>query len=61
MVGLHEYKMVGLIENPSAFQRRMMAGPEQARILTEFEDHSLNQKNTAINNMSKATQLRNCL
>ena len=28
---------VGLTENPSAFRRWMVAGPEQARILTEFE------------------------
>ena len=35
---------VGLMENPSAFQRWMVAGPEQARILTEFENQSLNQK-----------------
>ncbi len=29
--------LVGLTENPSAFRRRMVAGPEQARLLTEFE------------------------
>ena len=28
---------VGLTENPSAFRRWMIAGPEQARLLTEFE------------------------
>lgn len=28
---------VGLTENPSAFRKWMLAGPEQARLLTEFE------------------------
>ena len=28
--------VVGLTENPSAFQRWMTAGPEQARLLKEF-------------------------
>jgi len=28
---------VGLTENPSAFQKWMMVGPEQARLLKEFE------------------------
>lgn len=32
---------VGLTENPSAFRRWMVAGPEQARILTEFESQFL--------------------
>ncbi len=30
---------VGLIENPSAFQRWMVAGPEVAQILCEFEEN----------------------
>lgn len=29
---------VGLTENPSAFKKWMVAGPEQARLLTEFEE-----------------------
>jgi len=29
---------VGLTENPKAFKRWMVAGPEQARLLIEFED-----------------------
>ena len=28
---------IGLTENPSAFRRWMVTGPEQARLLTEFE------------------------
>ena len=32
---------VGLTENPSAFRRWMVAGPEQARLLAEFEGHIL--------------------
>eukprot|EP00057_Strongylocentrotus_purpuratus_P010110 XP_011664584.1 PREDICTED: uncharacterized protein LOC105438459 [Strongylocentrotus purpuratus] len=32
---------VGLTENPVAFQRWMLAGPEQARLLTEFESEYL--------------------
>ena len=32
---------VGLTENPSAFRRWMVAGPEQARLLSEFEGHIL--------------------
>ncbi len=35
---------VGLTENPSAFHRWMVAGPEQARILTEFEHQLLESK-----------------
>ena len=30
--------MVGLTENPSAFRKWMMSGPEQARLLGEFEE-----------------------
>ena len=30
-------RAVGLIENPSAFRKWMIAGPEQARLLTDFE------------------------
>lgn len=33
---------VGLTENPSAFNKWMLAGPEQARLLTEFEDQCVN-------------------
>jgi hypothetical protein len=29
---------VGLTENPSAFRKWMVAGPEKARLLKEFED-----------------------
>ena len=32
---------VGLTENPSAFKKWMIAGPEKARLLTEFENNSL--------------------
>lgn len=35
---------VGLTENPFTFQRWMVAGPEQARILTEFENQFLESK-----------------
>ena len=35
---------VGLTENPSAFRRWMVAGPEKARILTEFESQFLESK-----------------
>jgi len=37
---------VGLTENPKAFRRWMIAGPEQARLLTEFEDRFLAEENT---------------
>ena len=30
---------VGLTENPAAFLRWMVAGPESARVTTEFENH----------------------
>ena len=32
---------VGLTENPSAFKKWMVAGPEQARLTTEFEEQYL--------------------
>lgn len=35
---------VGLTENPSAFRKWMVAGPEQARLLKEFEDDYLPQE-----------------
>ena len=35
---------VGLTKNPSAFRRWMVAGPEKARILTEFESQFLESK-----------------
>ncbi|KAG0727160.1 hypothetical protein GWK47_004058 [Chionoecetes opilio] len=39
---------VGLTENPTAFKKWMIAGPEQARILTEFERGTLpSQKKNA--------------
>ena len=31
---------IGLTENPSAFRKCMLAGPEQARILQEFEKNN---------------------
>ena len=36
---------VGLTENPSAFRRWMIAGPEQARLLAEFEEQFNTLKN----------------
>ena len=36
---------VGLTENPKAFRRWMVAGPEQARLLTEFEDQYMAEEN----------------
>ena len=36
---------VGLTENPKAFRRWMVAGPEQARLLTEFEGQFMAQEN----------------
>ena len=36
---------VGLTENPSALKRWMIAGPEQARLLTEFEEQFMELKN----------------
>ncbi len=35
---------VGLTENPNALKRWTIAGPEQARILTEFEDQFMESK-----------------
>ena len=32
---------VGLIENPRAFNRWMVAGPEQARLINEFKPSSI--------------------
>ncbi|XP_065885996.1 uncharacterized protein [Dysidea avara] len=37
---------VGLIENPTAFRRWMVAGPEQARLLTEFESQFMGEENS---------------
>ena len=36
---------VGLTENPKAFRRWMVAGPEQSRLLTEFEDQYMAEEN----------------
>ena len=35
---------VGLTENPSAFQKWMLAGPEQARLLQEFEKETVGEE-----------------
>ena len=35
---------VGLTENPTAFRRWMVAGPEQARLLTEFENQFMEEE-----------------
>ena len=35
---------VGLTENPVAFRRWMVAGPEQARLLTEFESQFMEEE-----------------
>ena len=37
---------VGLTENPIAFRRWMVAGPEQARLLTEFESRFMEDGDT---------------
>ena len=37
---------VGLTENPTAFRRWMVAGPEQARLLTEFESQFMEEENS---------------
>lgn len=34
--------MIGLTENPSAFRKWMIAGPEQARLIVEFDSQFLN-------------------
>ena len=36
---------VRLTENPKAFRRWMVAGPEKAKLLTEFEDQILAEEN----------------
>ncbi len=33
---------VGLTQNPSAFRKWLLAGPEQARLIHEFEQQFLN-------------------
>ena len=38
---------VGLTENPSAFRRWMIAGPEQARLLLEFESQFLDLEDSS--------------
>ena len=35
---------IGLTENPIAFKRWMLAGPEQARLLTEFESQFMEEE-----------------
>jgi len=35
---------VGLTENPSAFRKWVVAGPEQARLLKEFENEFMSEK-----------------
>ena len=37
---------VGLTENPSAFKKWMIAGPEQARLLKEFEQEYISEDGT---------------
>jgi hypothetical protein len=37
--------IIGLTENPSALKRWIIAGPEQARLLTEFEDYFIEDLN----------------
>lgn len=41
--------VIGLTENPDAFQRWMIAGPEQARLLAEFEEDYLPDEDPEIN------------
>ena len=41
---------IGLMENPAAFKRWMVSGPEQARQLSEFEDHYVTLKTTDTQN-----------
>ena len=38
---------VGLTENPSAFRKWMVSGPEQARLLKEFEDDYESKENSS--------------
>ena len=35
---------VGLTQNPSAFRKCLLAGPEQARLIEEFEKQFLTEK-----------------
>jgi len=38
---------IGLTENPTAFRRWMVAGPEQARLLSEFETQFMDEDNNS--------------
>lgn len=41
--------IIGLTENPIALQRWMISGPEQARLLTEFESQYLESEDPEVN------------
>ena len=43
--------VIGLTENPAALQRWMVSGPEQARLLTEFEREYLPEEDPEVNYM----------
>ena len=45
---------VALTENPTVFKKWMIAGPEQSRPLKEFEQRTIQQKETSMNTMKKA-------
>ncbi|KAG0713410.1 hypothetical protein GWK47_016295 [Chionoecetes opilio] len=48
---------VGLTENPSAFRKWVLAGPEQARLLTEFEDcSSMENEDHSHHEQARSTQ-----
>jgi hypothetical protein len=49
---------VGLAENPSAFKKWMIAGPEQARLLKEFEQEYSYEKTTNTNTMKRVCLYR---
>ena len=54
---------VGLTENPTAFRRWMVGGPEQARLLKEFERQlpCSTAEEATLTIMSNLLQCKNCL
>lgn len=50
---------VGLTENPSAFRRWMIAGPEQARLLSEFEEQFLAPRNHSDEHHEQTPSIQN--
>ena len=49
---------VGLTENPSAFKKWMVAGPEQARLTTEFEEQYLPKPELHLHHEESYSELR---